>query len=478
MHARRPGFTMLELLLAVALGALVILATLGVFFQIDRTETLLSRRAKDANELSNLRLVIERVTSNFVMSTDPLPARDAAAEQSGSRFGATRNARDPSAPAPVPRLILEPDPVVAGATMLRRGGVDWNADATRVQRLEVVVSDSPVPEQETDVFARARARMDGGRKFYVRGDLSERRKGGKESASGGSASSAASGAAKSGSKSDAGGGAGGLSMKSLEMPAFGGGDKSKSSAKGGSSDAKEKGRGAKGEVDKGAAGDTDRRDPGAGPEGDVAPVRAVRGAFELRPQEPSAEQWRQARARGEEPEQAWQMWWVPLPPRENGSSAPSIDEVMEAGEPFLIASNLRYVQWTMFDDNEHKSAMNATWEQQLPAHIEVAVETVSGLNANWMFEVDWGRGPEVPPKPTDAGAKQAQPVDPASGGGGGAPADGGKPPSTPTPIPAPPVTPIRPPANTPKTSGGPGSSSPATLPSGFVPPGKGGKGVR
>jgi hypothetical protein len=270
------------------------------------------------------------------------------------------------------------------------------------------------------------------------------------------------------------------------MPNFGSGKERSGGDEGKASKNAAEGGGKSG---KGASGDTDRRDAasesGAGQEGDVAPVRAVRGAFELRPQEPTAEQWRQARARGEDPEPVWQMWWVPLPPRENGSPAPSADEIMEAGEPFLVASNLRYVQWTMFDDNEHKAAMTATWEQQLPAHIEVAVETVSGLNANWMFEVDWGRGPEVPPKPVDAGAKQAQPVDPASGGG--TPADGGKPPAPSPATPAAPgpgrtptPTPIRPPINTPKNpktpSGVPGAPTPATLPSGFPSPGK--KGVR
>ncbi|MCX5688664.1 MAG: prepilin-type N-terminal cleavage/methylation domain-containing protein [Planctomycetota bacterium] len=386
-NARRSGFTMLELVLAAALGAVVIITVLGVFVQIERTEVLLARRTKDANDLSNLRLVLERALSNFVMSTDPLPAREQTGDgnSAGSRFGATRNARDPNAPMPVPRLICETDPAMAGATMIRLGGGDWAPDSTRVQRVEVVVADSPVPEDERDIFLRAGSReaLLGARKAYVRGDLTKRRK-----------------------DADRAG-------RTNENP---------------SSDPRNP------QDEKAATPDknADKTPPeGEGEEsdGEVAPVRAVRGAFELRPQQPTPAQIREAESNGVEPPRAWEMWWVPLPPRANGSSAPSAEDLLSRGDAFVIASNLRYVQWTLFDDNERKNSLSATWEQQLPAYIEVAVETTSGLNANWMFEVDWGRGPEVPPPPVDLGPKKAEPVD-GSGGKSSTPT-----PRRPSPIP-------------------------------------------
>lgn len=385
---RRSGFTMLELVLAASLGAVVIIVVLGIFVQIERTEVLLARRTKDSNDLSNLRLVLERALSNFVMSTDPLPAREQTGDgSSGSRFGATRNARDPNAPMPVPRLICEYDPSMAGATMIRLGGGDWAPDSTRVQRVEVVVADSPVPEDERDIFLRAGSReaLLGARKAYVRGDLTKRRKEAERAS------------------------------RTNENP---------------SSDPRnpqdEKAATPDNNTDKNAA-DTGDEESG----GEVAPVRAVRGAFELRPQQPTPAQIREAEASGVEPPRAWEMWWVPLPPRANGSSAPSAEDILSRGDAFVIASNLRYVQWTLFDDNERKSSLNATWEQQLPAYIEVAVETTSGLNANWMFEVDWGRGPEVPPPPVDLGPKKAEPVD-GSGGKSSTPT-----PRRPSPIPRP-----------------------------------------
>ena len=399
MPARR-GFTMLELVLAASLGAVVILTVLGVFFQIDRTETLLARRTKDANDLSNLRLVLQRALSNFVMSTDPLPPKEQNADGTNSRFGSTRAARDPNAPAPIPRLICETDPRMAGATMFRLGGGDWAADSTRVQRIEVVVADSPVPESEQDIFRRAGSRdaLLGARKAYVRGDVTQRR--------------------RDLLKSSGQGGTGAEATKDLTdaQVAAAAADKSKQ--------------------DPTRSKPSDSTTPAEGAESEqteAAPVRAVRGAFELRPQEPTPAQLREAQSQGVEPPRAWEMWWVPLPPRANGSEAPAMEDILARGDAFVIASNLRYIQWTMFDDGERKSTMNATWEQQLPAYIEVAVETTSGLNANWMFEVDWGRGPEVPPPPVDLGPKKAEPV---NGDGLGAPSG----------------APKRPPARAPRSS--------------------------
>lgn len=358
---------MLEVVLAAALGGFVILATMAVFLQIERTETLLAARTRDSNELANLRLVIQRATSNFVMSTDPLPARERAQQGDTGTNPRSDDSRlkQMLASELAPRLVLEEDPALASIAMRREASADWSGDATRVQRLEVVVSDSPVPQEEMDPFGRVGVGPGDRRKFYVRGDVTERRSRAEE--------------------------------------------KSKAPTREGAPED------ARGE---------------ATTETETAPVRAIRGAFELRPQPLTAAQ-AAAFERGEWPEEAraWQMWWVPLRPRESGLE-PAERESPEVAMEFLVASNLRYVEWKMFDDKEHKSAMVATWEQQLPAYVEVSVQTVSGLNANWMFEVDWGRGPEVPPRPKASGSAEAGPEDANGGGerGRGRRPDGGGPP--------------------------------------------------
>lgn len=386
---------MLELVLAAALGGFVILATLAVFLQIDRTETLLAARTRDANELANLRLVIERATGNFVMSTDPLPAQEQAKPGetgTNSRFDDSRLKRMLASEV-APRLVLEDDAALASVAMRRFGSADWTSDATRVQRLEVVLSDSPVPQEESDPFSRVQEGMGERRKFYVRGDLSERRERTKR-------------------RDDKAGGEGGDAKVDTTPEKKAG--RSKEPAK------REEGK------------PQDARG-GTTTESDVAPVRAVRGVFELRPQ-PLTRAQALAIERGEWPEEerAWQMWWVPLRPRESGLE-PAERESPEVASEFLIASNLRYVQWTMFDDGEHKSRMVATWEQQLPAYVEVAVQTVSGLDANWMFEVDWGRGPEVPPRPKAPGSQEAKPEEEGKGGSGSGPGQNPKPNPKPNP---------------------------------------------
>ena len=178
-----------------------------------------------------------------------------------------------------------------------------------------------------------------------------------------------------------------------------------------------------------------------------APVRAVRGALELRPQALDAKERRRFADQGEDAPVAWEMWWVPLPPRESANSPPpTFDEVASAGEPYRVASNLRYVKWTVFHERQRKQAHSATWHGQMPAYIELAVETTAGLTANWMFELDWSRGPEVPPRPAvPAGPTQARPVNEAGGGTpqGGAP-QGGAPVRRPAPRPSQPVSRPRP----------------------------------
>ncbi len=385
----RRGFTMLEVAMAAALGAVVVLTALGVFFQIDRTESILAARSEDSNELSKLRLVVQRVTSNFVMSSEPQPQKDPPAGD-GTRTAPSKPARDTGAPPPPPRFILEPDSEVAGAVMRATGGGDWAAEGGRPQRFEVVVTDSPVPQDENDIFMRAgmNAGADGPRKAYVRGDVTKRR--------------------EMAAKQQGDGKGSGASSKDRMSTRGSSARDDKGSAKGGKS----------------ADRDRDNRQPDAitdpSESGDSAPVRAVRGAFELRPQAPSNVQIRKAQARGETIEPAWEMWWVPLPPRTNGDLSDVSLEL--AGDPFLVASNLRFAKWTMFDDRAKKTAMTATWEQQLPAYVELEVETTSGLTANWMFEVDWGRGPEVPAPPAETGTKKAVPVD-----GDSTPAGGSKP---------------------------------------------------
>jgi prepilin-type N-terminal cleavage/methylation domain-containing protein len=354
----RRGFTMLEVAMASALGAILVLACVAVFFTIDRTDGLLSRRAQQAADLQRLRLVVQRATSTLVMSNAPQTQQTDTA-RAGAR-GLELPANSVSVPAP--RLIVDRDPLMGRYAMTSNGGGQWRPDQTFVQRYEVVLTDPPVPSEGWDLFSRA----------GVRSAASPRREP--------------------------------TTSRFQDGSKFSNEGESKFSDKGNQSQ-----RGVN-RLDNAAQ-------PAEGDDAAMAPVRAIRGALELRPQAIDARERRRIADQGDDAPMAWEMWWVPLPPRESvNSPEPTFEDLAAVGEPYLVASNLRYVKWTVFHERQRKSAHSSTWHGQMPAYIELAVETTAGLTANWMFELDWSRGPEVPPRPTaPAGPIRAQPVNEAGG---------------------------------------------------------------
>lgn len=370
IHSRR-GFTLLEVVLAAMLAGAVVLVTLSVFFHINRTDAVLAARAQDSTELANLRLVVQRTMSNFVMSSEPRP-RDATPRPDGTTPPAQPRENTPPPPA---RVILEYEQSANGLRLVTDGNGEWAAESVIPQRLEVVVADSPIPTGDDDVFAKAMRQARRGKtsdKWWVRGDV---KKPGSESTSGSSKDNKDS---KGETKSDYESGA--------EKP-----DESRDDRQPAPIDATEE---------------------------DAVPVRAVRGAFMLRPQPLTPREARERAAlgqvgpTGEPTPYACEVWWVPLAPkRSSDASATTAAPTDPIGEPYLVARNITYLKWSMFDDGQERQELQATWESQLPGYVKLAVETASGISARWTFEVDWGRGPEVPVvRGNDRGPARARPV--------------------------------------------------------------------
>ncbi len=110
----------------------------------------------------------------------------------------------------------------------------------------------------------------------------------------------------------------------------------------------------------------------------VGPGGAVRCAFELRPDEQGG----------------WTMWWRPLPlPDRGGASAREMDPAEDPDAVPLI-SGLTKCRWTAFEDRQRRSEMTGTWATDLPAYVELEVQTAAGPRGNWVFEIGWGNGPE------------------------------------------------------------------------------------
>jgi hypothetical protein len=428
-------------MLAAAIGALVVFACLGIFVLMNRTDRAMEARATDQVQLERLRMVMERTFTTLLMSDEPRNTRPGAlsvatpvenlqaalkdakpgdpktgggsgggaggaggggagtdrfaptdrfgdksggsgAKGGSSRFGAKSggsavgdrtdkpgaDADDPTKdgdsknPAvripPPPRLVLAMDQLPAGTMTHSLGAGQEVQEELAPQRLEVVLYQSPVPTDNIDPVE--------------------------------------------------------LALNSVRH-------KRSSSRFNDSDKHEERGSG----VDKPPTA----AEQAADAETMTAPVRAVRGAFEIRPQLPRTNGQITPASYPQDLQQnttgLWQVWWVPLA-RLDATGLPEspLDPadvadgaIPQTPAPFLVASNLRYIKWTVFHERGRKPELSSTWSGDLPAYIEVEAQTAAGLAVNWMFEVDWAVGPEVPHPPA------ATP----GGGAGGAGKDTDKP---------------------------------------------------
>jgi hypothetical protein len=145
---RRGGFTLLELAIASFLGTAVIVATMGVFAAIARADRRTAARFDRSTQLALLQRSVQRAWDSVVMADGGVTAAldPEAAEP-----------EDPEEPLPPLRILLEPDPALAGMTMSRRVALaqGWGAgDAIMPQRLELAVSAAPATQSARD-FRRA-----------------------------------------------------------------------------------------------------------------------------------------------------------------------------------------------------------------------------------------------------------------------------------------------------------------------------------
>lgn len=371
----RRGFTLLETSMAALIGLLMVVACLGVFALMERSDTALARRSRDVAEMERIRTVFSRLFGSVLMSETSPPATRAEGEAGAD--APDRAGRNPSRlrerqeeiPPPA-RVILDYDPAQQGATMFSRF-TDDAGRGTPVQALELVVHDPPVPLADEDDFEKARRRLRLAGMQVVSGD----------------------------GRSDE--------------------DRRASVA---SREDRIRRRREERERDRSAIREGEAT-PAATEVSEVeewlTPVRASRGRLELRPS--------QSLAGIEDGRSAWELWWVPLAPAAPDNVVIPPDILLEApGEPFLIASNIAYMRVRFFDDGELRDRLSAVWFTQLPAYAEVFIETTGGLYGQWLFEMRWAMGPEIiiPARASDG---VARPESDESAAGEGAAAGGDKP---------------------------------------------------
>jgi prepilin-type N-terminal cleavage/methylation domain-containing protein len=182
---------------------------------------------------------------------------------------------------------------------------------------------------------------------------------------------------------------------------------------------------------------------------EIAIAPGVRGAFELVqvPGDPY----------GDYPDGTWELWWRQLTtadgpaPIDSGADEMIWPEGMAPGA-VRLASDLTRVHWQVFRGNEWRDEWTATWTDDLPAYVQLEVQTVHGTNHQWLLEVGWTTGkdpgtqtttplqPSDPNNPTDPnnpnGQNQqrpgeTQPLPAGARRGGRAPASGKQPQNNP-----------------------------------------------
>jgi hypothetical protein len=342
--------TLIELVLAVAIASLVLLTALGVLTSIQRSRDMLARRADETASLHRTRLVLQRAFSTMLVSSITAQTQTqnqaAAVARPVDQSGETTQDIEQVAITDPPRIILELDPALQGV-LIRQRRPDGSILESAPQRLELVLIDSPVATPEIDPFAIAKAV----RRDTRRMDPSERERMLNQSGS--------------------------SQPPTLEgVP-----------------------------VIEGAADDSSESS-----EEEEESVRAIRGVFELRPQQVVTQATLDRAAQTGEPlpeaftvsdQPLFELWWVPLAARRTVEEIREMSrlqrriEAVSAGEPELIASDITFFRVRMFDDRNKHLEWAATYQKDLPAYIEVDVETRSGIRGEWLFEVGWATGPET-----------------------------------------------------------------------------------
>ena len=103
-----------------------------------------------------------------------------------------------------------------------------------------------------------------------------------------------------------------------------------------------------------------------------ASAGGVHGAFELRPTRPE-ELAGSISVRRNKPA-GMSLWWMPIDTTTSRES--------------LLVSGLSVFQWKVFRDRERVDEFHVARWHNLPAYVEVEIETIDGVYATWLFEVD------------------------------------------------------------------------------------------
>ncbi|MBX3321626.1 MAG: hypothetical protein KF757_01410 [Phycisphaeraceae bacterium] len=308
--AGQRAFTLLETVLAVTIGGMVILSTVGLFALLNRTDAVLDRQYTQSRQLGTLQIVLRRSFNTMLMSGDNTTALSPPASQGGEIVGSGQLVESDLPPwdgtGERPRVIIEADrsaELTFASTFVQPGFGDPMGVP---QRMELVLPRTPVP---------ASIRLPT-QSWLVQGINVE---------------------------------------QELEVYGISG---------------------------------------------------SIRCVFELRPNGSRELMLRDAGMTpadgervGRELEPGWTLWFRPVFPEEVireglGEPQTSDDMLRAAAEAYPIIRGVKRARFIAFDNGYRKATFAARTATDLPAYVEIEIETYSGLNVNWMFEVGWLNGPD------------------------------------------------------------------------------------
>lgn len=401
---------MLEVMLASLISMLVMGGALSLYFFVDGTDRRLQRRYEDVNNLQRIHLVLERVCSTLVMSDRASAARG---------IGATSGADAASAAIAAAGAARTPDSKSGGAPSNTPGAGDKSGSASGATRTSgsLARSDDKSTGPQDNRAGVALPRMPPRLLLTTEARFA--------------AEAAALSTMVSGVSEGPGSQRVMMQPQRLEVAVSSSPVPSsvspaaleaarRAASRSRSRDSTSSDRD-ESERNYGTRDTADLLNVGQENDEEETSSRVIRGALELRPQRT-----RSRTARPERPEQVlWELWWVPLAPRTQvETDAPAPPAI---GDAYLVASDIAYMQYRMFDDRTRKTTFQASFMQDIPAYVEVEVETARGLKANWLFEVSWSVGNEIAPEQA-AGNADGTSRDGKAGGdakSGGTPAAGG-----------------------------------------------------
>lgn len=149
----------------------------------------------------------------------------------------------------------------------------------------------------------------------------------------------------------------------------------------------------------------------------------VRGVFELRPdgsRELLLKQAGMTSSVGErinfERGSGWTLWWRPVFPEEVARLTLGIpdgeqDSIAAAAEAYPVIRGIKRARFLSFDNRFRKLTYAARTATDLPAYVEVEIETWAGQYVNWMFEIGWVNGADPTYAEEDTSTDDVEQID-------------------------------------------------------------------